>query len=239
MDSQGNPLLIPELVDYFITYLRNSPSDLRACALVSRSWIYAASQSHLFREVVLKNESVDEVRWSRLHDVIQVSPHLVQHIRRLELSPIRLSRETFSAACNFPFTRLEVVMIFLFEDADFIDIQQLFSLPTLRRLEIEPQLIDSVTFTQIWDHISPSIRHDSLSLRIWVPSAYSACFRPTCNVSSIFRGSLYWISAPLRIQLAPNYRSLEVLDFAPPDGLMSVDLSFSETGVSPDFGGLR
>ncbi|KAJ7144158.1 hypothetical protein C8R44DRAFT_759548 [Mycena epipterygia] len=47
-----NPLDIQELLDQGIVLLHNSAPDLKACALVSRSWAGAA-QRHLFRTISL------------------------------------------------------------------------------------------------------------------------------------------------------------------------------------------
>ncbi|KAJ6449403.1 hypothetical protein C8R47DRAFT_948518, partial [Mycena vitilis] len=70
-----------ELVDYIIRFLRDSRRDVKSCALVCRCWLYPA-QSHLFHQLAISSDPTDTKRWLRLLDA---SPHLNQHIRRLSL----------------------------------------------------------------------------------------------------------------------------------------------------------
>ncbi|KAJ7697229.1 hypothetical protein B0H17DRAFT_1130538 [Mycena rosella] len=158
-------LEIQELIDHSIGFLRHSPSDLRICALVSRSWVDIA-QSHLFRAVSIKARGTKtDGLWSRLQDTLRASPHLTRHIRQLDVDGSRLSIEKFSELCNFPFTHLESVAIAEISElciSHGVPMQQLFSLPTL------------VVVRLIWSRCSTSIRH----LDLFCHSHSSEAFLP-------------------------------------------------------------
>ncbi|KAJ7141661.1 hypothetical protein C8R43DRAFT_1016960 [Mycena crocata] len=252
-DPQLNPLLIPDLLNHCIDYLRDSPPDLAACALVSRSWVFEA-QSHLLREVRFIGGSQNQNRWARLHDVLQTSPHLVRHIQRLEFSVHSLLPETCVAICNLPFTRLEKVLV----AAPFLRnvicaIQQLFSLPTLRRVEIWTPFDDPLAVSQIWDGMGPGIKHvswgaigsntqplrrstppimlDSLQLVIHVeddlPSSFYTHLESLVDLPHLRALSLGLcrFGAILLSTLAPRLLSLEVLDFVLAHSQTSFDFS--------------
>ncbi|KAJ6572017.1 hypothetical protein B0H19DRAFT_674952 [Mycena capillaripes] len=158
-----NPLSIQELVDHSIGFLYNSVSDLRACALVSRAWVDAA-QSSIFRRISIMhfgNVPHPSV-WTRLKETLNTSPHLIRHIQQLTVIPDEISLDDFSALCNLPFTHLNRVFVFNYPhlSASIAEsIQQLLSLPTIRRVGILCTFDDPTTFLQIWDRCSPSIRH--------------------------------------------------------------------------------
>jgi hypothetical protein len=70
--------LPPEVIANIIDYLHDSPSDLRACALVCRSWV-APSRFHLFQRI-----SVCRYVYTRcriLHRTIERSPYVALYIR--------------------------------------------------------------------------------------------------------------------------------------------------------------
>ncbi|KAJ6521182.1 hypothetical protein DFH09DRAFT_1287252 [Mycena vulgaris] len=160
------PFAIQELVDGCIDLIADSPSDLAACAAVSRSWVYTA-QKHIFKDVAIGSSDVrkNERLWSLLQDALYTSPHLVRNIRRLCITAnpfSEISFDTFSAICNFPFTHLEHIIIdntsnFTLRLA--LALQQLVSLPNIRHLGITLRVTELAPFLHIWDRCSPSIRH--------------------------------------------------------------------------------
>ncbi|KAJ7478206.1 hypothetical protein FB451DRAFT_1395993 [Mycena latifolia] len=159
MDEGINPLAIQELLDHCIGFLHR-PSDLKACALVARAWVDAA-QVQLFREVYLTSRS-NERRWSLLQETLEAFPRFIRHIRRLEIYSVQLSGDTFSAICQFPFTHVEHVFVGYprdLESSGAVQAQQLLSLPTLRRVHLQCEFMDSSAFLCLWDRCSSGIRH--------------------------------------------------------------------------------
>ncbi|KAJ6525908.1 hypothetical protein DFH09DRAFT_1416188 [Mycena vulgaris] len=157
-----------ELVNHIIDFFHDTPTDLKACALVSRAFVYAA-QSHIFKKLSIRNygppiSKTAATLLSRCQETLHTSPHLVQH--RLTLYPRPMSLETFSAICNFtlslPFA---------------IALQRLFSPPTLRFVSLECLYGDPSTFMQIWDRCAPDLKH--LGLRCSQTS--TEVFHPTSH----------------------------------------------------------
>ncbi|KAJ7720988.1 hypothetical protein B0H14DRAFT_3008224 [Mycena olivaceomarginata] len=109
--------LAQELTDHIIGFLHDSPSDWPACALVSRSWVYA-TQAHIFRCLYLLSDGgTNERRWARFLELCAKSPDLTRHVRQLGVTIFgqrRMSTETFLSICTFPFTRLDGVWLILF-----------------------------------------------------------------------------------------------------------------------------
>ncbi|KAJ7171395.1 hypothetical protein C8R46DRAFT_1190730 [Mycena filopes] len=157
-----NPLQIPELLRLCVARVPDA-SDLRACSLVSRSWVDAA-QSSLFREVNLARA---KRRWENCHQILEASPHLILHIRRLIAKPVSI--ETLSAICSFPFSHLEDVDIALTMSIDLqaaLHLQQLMALPTIRRVQLSSFFVESpAIFLHIWERASPRLRHLELFCR--------------------------------------------------------------------------
>src|SRR5271156_4226647 len=77
-------VLPPELIEYTIDYLHDSPSALRACARVCRDWV-APSRFHLFyrREITPTRTSL---RTCKLLEFLQGSPHIACYIREFHFS---------------------------------------------------------------------------------------------------------------------------------------------------------
>ncbi|KAJ7912733.1 hypothetical protein B0H13DRAFT_2006338 [Mycena leptocephala] len=158
----GTPFTVQELVNRCVDFLGDSTPDLKACALVSRSWVYPA-QAHVFREIWIAerdpSESTHEVLWDRLQETLETSPHLIRHIRRLE---IVVNGQWLSKLCNFPFTHLEHVQTVLrgeFTLEAALAFRQLFSLPTLRSVNLEgTKSPESTTFVKIFERCSPAVR---------------------------------------------------------------------------------
>ncbi|KAJ7662588.1 hypothetical protein DFH06DRAFT_1396699 [Mycena polygramma] len=154
-----SPFAVQELVDYIIRFLRDSRPDLKTCALVCRSWLYLA-QSHLFRQIAISSDSIE--RWLRILDA---SPHLNRHIRRLSLgfaiNPGGVLR--VSEICNFPFTHLKWVRS---SDVNLSvqnarALQRLFSLPTLRQIVLTANLDTGKleVLAEIFRRCSPALQH--------------------------------------------------------------------------------
>ncbi|KAJ7433985.1 hypothetical protein FB451DRAFT_304984 [Mycena latifolia] len=233
MEERLNPFRIQELVDQCIEFLHDSPRDLRACALVSRSCASAA-QAHIFRQISIRSTALDDL-WPRLQRTLHISPHLVRHIHRLQLDSEALSIETFSAVCEFPFTHLRYACIY-HTNSDLpvgLALQQLLSLPTLRRVEIVATFPQPSTFRQIWDRCSPSIKHLELSCAVYPPEAVQSIAHPRSRsiaFESLKIGPIKYLSNWLLDDLCPlNLSRLRVLSIVPAHGAEFWWLKFAPT----------
>ncbi|KAJ6566860.1 hypothetical protein B0H19DRAFT_714966 [Mycena capillaripes] len=167
MDN-ANPLDVEELLEHCISYLRHSPRELRACALVSCRWVYPA-QAQLFRAPVVTSIwtslGASKLSWTRFLETLHSSPHLIQRVRHIRLHGWIVTALSESKICEFPFTHLESVWI---EDVNALSeptvtaLQQLLSLPTLQRLHLRC-VFTREDFIRLWDRSSPGIRHLELS----------------------------------------------------------------------------
>ncbi|KAJ7478449.1 hypothetical protein FB451DRAFT_1396222 [Mycena latifolia] len=159
IDTRPNPLRIQELVDHCIGFLRDSPSDLKACAVVSRSWT-SASQSHIFGQLSIRHTPLNN-GWPRILEILRLSPHLILHIRRLELFSEGFSLEAFVAICEFPFTHIHHLLIHHPNCTvpGGLAIQQLLSLPSLTHVKIFADFLNPSCFLEMWVRGSPTIRH--------------------------------------------------------------------------------
>ncbi|KAJ6570932.1 hypothetical protein DFH09DRAFT_1153377 [Mycena vulgaris] len=179
------PFTIQELVNLCIHFLRDSLRELRACALVSRSWVYPA-QSHVFREIsiaggdpggihsaILGTRGQSSVAggdcgefkpalWARLQQTLETSPHLIQHIRHLDIDIGARPNEQLLSICDFPFTHLEHVGSRF--DGDFtlqtaLAFQALFSLPTIRSIKLTGTApLKPTTFAKTFERCSSAVR---------------------------------------------------------------------------------
>ncbi|KAJ7118256.1 hypothetical protein C8R44DRAFT_190379 [Mycena epipterygia] len=164
--------LPPELVEHIVSFFHESPSDLLVCALVSRSCVYPA-QSHVFRRIsftVTNNERL----WECLRWALDLSPHLIRHVHRLEMNNKGLSTETFTAICNFRFTHLDGVSFpwLLLSPSCLPAVSRILSSPTLRCVRIHYRLTEAMPFSQIWDRCSARLKR--LELQINAHSAIDA-----------------------------------------------------------------
>ncbi|KAJ7811139.1 hypothetical protein B0H14DRAFT_1475204 [Mycena olivaceomarginata] len=161
-------LFLPqELVDECLGHLFYI--DLKACALVCRSWSRSAQRA-LFKDVfvfVPGGNASGRFLSNRLEETLRTSPHLIRHIRSLRLhrQGEMMDLEPFQKVCNIPFTHLEDVYIDHDRSAlalqSGVALQQLLSLSTLRRVHLKC-VFDS-TFLSIWDRCSLNVRHVSLT----------------------------------------------------------------------------
>ncbi|KAJ7342379.1 hypothetical protein DFH08DRAFT_811471 [Mycena albidolilacea] len=166
---------VQELVDAIVysisdSYAVRRQRILSACALVSRSWVYP-TQSLLFHEIHFHQNTpvAKPARWIGLKRTLEISPHLVHHIRRLHLYMGLLEDESIlSSICNFPFTHLEQVKGQFYGTMQIhhaLDLGQLFSLSTVRQVSLnftssaEPQVLP-----RIFERCSPACRDLELTL---------------------------------------------------------------------------
>ncbi|KAJ7100428.1 hypothetical protein C8R44DRAFT_859341 [Mycena epipterygia] len=148
----GCPALAQELWNHILSFLR-ARTDLKTCCFVSRS-LCAAAQSQLFFSITIRpsrkrrkggppfdfTAATDEVEaCRRLREILTESPHLLPHIRRIEilLHPDVL---TEIIAMELPLVqeiqfRTKTFMARIEEHAAVLA-QQLMELPTIRRLEL-------------------------------------------------------------------------------------------------------
>ncbi|KAF7352749.1 hypothetical protein MVEN_01241200 [Mycena venus] len=175
---RGNGTVLPqELVNECLSYL-TQPADLKAFALVCRSWSYAAQRA-LFREVVLLSATYPTRLCNRLAETLRSASHLVQYIRTLRLHRREVETGVFQKICNVSFTHLENVSVCddRMTRRPAVALQRLFALPTLRSVKLQCQFSDPVDFIQLWNDCSPAIRH--LDLRCW-NSSYDS-FQPNSS----------------------------------------------------------
>ncbi|KAF7358927.1 hypothetical protein MSAN_01233100 [Mycena sanguinolenta] len=157
--GECNPLCIAELVEACMDHV-NTPGDLAACALVSRLWVHPA-QSRLFRAPYI-------TEWHRFLNMLATSRHLIPHIRQLRIRPEDVA--TLARICAVPFTHLQSTVVILSGDylpcGSVAALQQLFRLPTLRRVELHCFLNNEGEFASIWDQCAPNIKDITLNCRV-------------------------------------------------------------------------
>ncbi|KAJ6612758.1 hypothetical protein B0H10DRAFT_2050910 [Mycena sp. CBHHK59/15] len=145
------PALAQELWNLILSYLYGFTDDLRACTLVSRS-LCAAAQVQLFHDIILRPPRPTRIVGSkfafpadetascqRLRAVLTRKPHLIPHVRRVE---IYFQPEIITHILEVGFFRLEEIQIgsmrFAFRPDDRLMelAQSLLGLPSLRRIEL-------------------------------------------------------------------------------------------------------
>ncbi|KAJ6484773.1 hypothetical protein C8R45DRAFT_999315 [Mycena sanguinolenta] len=169
-----SPLDTRELLDLCLNLMVEDMAPLfrqhalMACVLVARSWV-EPSQSLFYREPERINPCIWECLFDnrrpllRLYRTLNTCPHLIRHVRVLEMSLTLGSaakESTFRSFCKLPFPQLErVSILFRRQDDCSMAFQELFSLPTLAYIQLNTVIYDMDTFTEIWRRCSPSIRH--------------------------------------------------------------------------------
>jgi hypothetical protein len=138
--------LPPELIDYIIDYLHDSPSTLRTCARVCQAWV-EPSRFHLFYCVdILKPRISSRNVADSLSELLRRSPNIALYIREFHLS--MESRFNFQSAleCILPhllgkLTRLRKLVLLgipftrLWSDTRAA-FRALFALPGLVHVEV-------------------------------------------------------------------------------------------------------
>ncbi|KAJ7617115.1 hypothetical protein FB45DRAFT_933465 [Roridomyces roridus] len=160
MTHQGSPLDVPELLDRCIHWLEKDHPALRICSLVHRTWLHPA-RSRLFRAADLTTRSGSSAdptvlfsRCMRLLDVLRSSPHIVQHIRRLDINAKALATE-FDSVADLPFAHVRQLVIRSTSVETAAGIQRLVGIPTLEHLEINSTYTD---FGVWFASCSPALR---------------------------------------------------------------------------------
>ncbi|KAF7355359.1 hypothetical protein MSAN_01452500 [Mycena sanguinolenta] len=208
-----NYSLPQELLDECLSHL-SSHTDFMACALVCRSWSSAA-QRLLFRVVYVSSR-----RYKRLEKTLRTSPHLASNIRTLVLSreEAQLKAQAFTKVCCLPgFTHLTNISIHHrcpISSEVALALQQLFSLPTLRRLALEYRSAEPAAFRALWNHCSPSLRH----LHLTCFSSNHSFGRPTLPTQ-------YHFSAAIALESLRVDRVDSLSDWLTDDGSCPFDLS--------------
>ncbi|KAJ6556502.1 hypothetical protein DFH09DRAFT_564270 [Mycena vulgaris] len=216
-----------ELVNHIIDFLHDTPTDLKACALVSHAFLYEA-QSHIFKELSIGHFGATTIDvaalWSRCQATLHTSPHLVQHIHRLALSPPLMSIAILSAICTFPFTHLKEIRVspFILSHPIAIALQQLFGLPTLRFVALRCLYNNPSTLIEIWDRCAPGIKH--LELRCLQASTEAVHPTSHCWPAPIRLDSLRIVN-PMIGPLGPSSHALCPFDYS---GLRVLAITSSE-----------
>ncbi|KAJ6515841.1 hypothetical protein C8R45DRAFT_1206017 [Mycena sanguinolenta] len=136
------PCSLPqELVDECLSHLDHF-ADLKACALVCRSWSFAA-QRFLFESIFVSTSRPQD-----LEKTLIASPYLVPHIHTLVFCrpQSQLNTKAFTKLCGFPFTHLSEIAV---------DYQYCLLFVKFRYIAISTA---QPCFAR-WNNYSPSIRH--------------------------------------------------------------------------------
>ncbi|KAJ7019828.1 hypothetical protein C8F04DRAFT_326043 [Mycena alexandri] len=158
-------LAIPELLDHIVDYLADSPEDLLACALVSKSWVPRA-QFHLFRKVELLPPS----KWNdtqvhvRLLEILRASRQLRSLVRYLSFS---LSIRLLDCLDSIPLPNLEEISVECTDDQYIwcmdiktsLRVRDIFmSIPTLSRVNFSGQFQSISIFHHYFENCAANIQ---------------------------------------------------------------------------------
>ncbi|KAJ7463832.1 hypothetical protein B0H11DRAFT_2052354 [Mycena galericulata] len=159
-----SPLVIQELIDHCLDFLHDSPHDLRACALVCRSWATSA-QIHLFSTVSVgyfgfcNNRRSCHLRCSRLFDILDASPRLVRYVKCMEIFLNCVPDETIELISTVPFTHLRRITVAgSCSGVRVISvIQKLLGVGSLRDIAIWASFDSAEDFSQVLQDCSPHV----------------------------------------------------------------------------------
>ncbi|KAJ7112209.1 hypothetical protein C8R44DRAFT_798256, partial [Mycena epipterygia] len=217
--------LVQELTDHIIGFLHDSPDDWQARI-----------------DLCSSIPAVHELRWARFLEAYATSPHLIRHVRQLDVDyiykPTRLSTETFLAVCTFPFRHLRGVSFILNypTSSDALALQQFLSSPPLCRVRIYCSNGELSAFWQIWVRCSSSLKHLELTgpfraadqfLRI--PSSSSIRLESLNLQQQVGEGLHDWLMHPLcpfdfsalkALRIGTNTHLLRSPKFAPALGTL-------------------
>ncbi|KAJ7689336.1 hypothetical protein B0H17DRAFT_640933 [Mycena rosella] len=169
MAPSASPMAVQELVDYCIDFLFASPPDLKACALVSRSWT-RTSQMHLFTHIVIGSSgysygqttflALSRTRCTRLFAVLAASPRLLSCIESLQIHLDTVPHDILVAISVFPFVRLQRITVSgnWVARAAIGAVRDLLSLETLTAISISGNFGSLWEFVQVLECCSPNIR---------------------------------------------------------------------------------
>ena len=92
--SESSPDLPPEILDLIVDHLHDKPDALKACCIVSKSWIPRA-RTHLFAYVELDSRSIQ--RWKRRFPDPPTSPaHYARTLRFINFQTFGLTTPAFT-----------------------------------------------------------------------------------------------------------------------------------------------
>ncbi|KAJ7073437.1 hypothetical protein B0H15DRAFT_869062 [Mycena belliarum] len=218
--ADASPLSVQELLDRCIDFLYKldpdkSELDLRACALVSRSWASAA-QPRLFEQISFLDLGMDS--WPKLQTTLQSTPHLIPYIRRLHIIA-DISLDLFSSICSFPFTHLSRVFVTAISEPlsgpIALALRQLVSAPSLEGVALKCVVRQPAWLHQIWDVCSPRITWLDLQYYFLDTENYDLDFQsysPTAPFSRLESLQISIPRAPLLEEIARyNLSHLRVL----------------------------
>ncbi|KAK7024775.1 hypothetical protein R3P38DRAFT_2951150 [Favolaschia claudopus] len=163
-----SPLDIPELLETCIGHLCASGSsrDLLSCSLVARSWVNAAQSNLLRVPMDATPERSLLLRAPGLCRALKKFPHLLRHIRELDLESYdaSLAPEVIEQLSHLAFTHLKSIYIRVHGESSPEALHRLVHLPRLRYLGLRAVLDGSydlalTMLVQALRHSSPSVEH--------------------------------------------------------------------------------
>ncbi|KAJ7615400.1 hypothetical protein FB45DRAFT_935617 [Roridomyces roridus] len=187
MTSYETPLDIAELLDHILAFVDSDADphssdslelseswdrfrDLRACALVTRSWAHAA-QALLYSNIRVGMGKITGEVLLLLLRTLQESPHLAANVWRLEV--LYVEPHVLKQLGSIPFPRLNnlyVIALYTESNSDEVDagilgIQHLLQNPCLFSLRIYCQFPRLEDYVRVWDGCSGSITDLAYSSR--------------------------------------------------------------------------
>ncbi|KAJ7616057.1 hypothetical protein FB45DRAFT_873336 [Roridomyces roridus] len=199
----SSPLDITELLDHIIDFL-DSSANLRACALVQRSWVHLA-QSRIFASVNFTPQNED---FGRLLAALDTSPHLVASISTLSVDRVNIARAPadFHRISALGYTCLTHLVLFALPSIStpqiFSSIKTLVGTQSLTSVLLDGTFLTPAQSFDVWDGCSTNIRR----LAYAPPRAAAAFNASNCNpaqltkkvkLDSIFYvGPVWWFNHP-------------------------------------------
>ncbi|KAK7028756.1 hypothetical protein R3P38DRAFT_3354459 [Favolaschia claudopus] len=230
--ARQTPLNVPEVLDHCISFVPIPSPDLLACSLVARSWVYAA-QLRLFRAPHITNirfPDEEEILW-RFHSSLVSSRHLVGLVRELDLGSSLFDYCTTAAFCEVSFTHLECLTLGMpAAKEELSPIQSLFSVASLRRLEISALSFIS-DFQYVFKHFSPAIQHLDMHFDLSTTTIHPPADTSVPTLISL-RLWVEWIREPAPLDPVLSYFNLSELKAISIDA--SSDVTFPWDKISLD-----
>ncbi|KAJ7434912.1 hypothetical protein B0H11DRAFT_2116026 [Mycena galericulata] len=206
------PFAVQELVDYCIDFLHTCTPELKACALVSRSWSPAA-QMHLFNcisigfGVITTPDDLETIirRWHCVCEVLSTSAKHREWVDSLEVDLHTASPDILIALSDLYFPRIRRIYTACKWSASETTtaIQKLFSHQTLSQVELYGSFDSLLGFTQIFENCSRHIKTVSF-WQVYIGSNSSIEHLPPCEtkipieVLSLLQSDTihHWLNSP-------------------------------------------
>ncbi|KAJ7757253.1 hypothetical protein DFH07DRAFT_819677 [Mycena maculata] len=162
------PLVVQELVDYCIDFLHASPPDLKACAIVNRSWTHSA-QIHLFNHIVIGAPgytygdktclATTRRRCRRLWELLNASRRHIEWIKSIQIHLDSTPPDTFTLFADLTFTHLRRVSVSgnWVEGTGVQTVQELLSVPTLTAISISGNFMSLSLFAHVLERCCANI----------------------------------------------------------------------------------